>query len=362
MNIRFASSEAGNICSVIRSAKLKGSAATDKISRARHIDADISSKLNISADLMYLTRSVQSELQQLGALATALESAESLFEDADQSIRSRTKRMTMRILSAKAEVFWEVDNGALLSRRSTFNHDSNTLLELFCVAGAFASSSLITGGTIIAILRVLRQIITGSAQQGSDSAENSEQQPAASGAETNQKTDEALESGAQTTDEAMQKEIQKLLQSEEFLGADWPEGEMRQITLETYKRFISRVGDIMGISVYGNFNYDSSRGYAGWFSPKYPTTIFVNKLLIGNYSDYSAYEQALKTIVHEMRHAYQYAAIQNPGEYPVEQATLEQWTSEMENYVGVDESFRGYADQACEVDARNFTSDAFQGI
>lgn len=357
--IKFVSSEADSICSQLKNAKSKGNDAIGNVSKARSIDATISSRMNISADLSYLSRNVSRELSRLDTLAERVKLAANDFEDADHSICVKSKKLLAHIRKAKTEALWESINGTWVERIGRFLKKHGVLLGILGPVSAATSSSVLIGGASVAILSAW---ITSR-----DDPEHKD-----SGNETNAKNSPNQNNGSQrasnagepahfvNTDQEMQEQINRLLHDNEFLGSNWPAGEMREITKQMYTSFISKVSKAMGITIYGNFSFSNPSGYAGWFSPEYPSTIFVNNLLVAGYSDYDSYEMNLRIIVHEMRHAYQNAAIQNPGKYLVEQTTLDQWSYEMENYVDITDSFQGYTEQFCEKDARFFTSEVFK--
>lgn len=358
--IKFISSDADRICSQLKNAKSKGNGAIGNVSKARNIESAISSRMNISADLSYLSTHVSRELSRLDTLTERLKQAENDFEDADHSIRSRSKQSLAHIRKARTEALWESTNGTWVERIGVFLKKHGVLLGILGTAGLATGSSVLIGGASVAVLSAWMKSKDNPAQEGSGTGTNA-QKPSN---QQNNGSQEASSAGGQVhpanTDQEMQDQINRLLHDSEFLGSDWQAGETREITKQMYTDFISKVGKIMGISVFGNYGFDNPSGYAGWFSPTHPSTIFVNNQLVGVSSDYDSYEMNLRIIVHEMRHAYQYTAIQNPGKYPVEQATLDQWSFEMENYVDVRDSFQGYTEQACEKDARSFASEAFK--
>lgn len=360
MIIKYVSSEADRICAQIKNAKSKGSGASGNVSRARGLEAAVSSRMNISDDLSYLSKSVSRDLSRLDLLANALQRVESDFEEADQSVRSKSKKLSAHIRKARTEALWESVNGAWLERVSLFLKKHGVLMGILGAAAVATNSAVLIGGTSVALLSAWAASQANPPHEENGSNANAQQHPqsqnnGSQGAASAGESDQAA-----STDQEMQERISQLLKSDAFLGSEWPAGETREITKQMYTDFISRASKIMGISVFGNYGYDSPSGYAGWFSPTHPSTIFVNNQLVGVASDYDSYEMNLRIIVHEMRHAYQYTATQNPGKYPVDQATLDQWSYEMDHYVDVTDSFQGYTEQACEKDARSFTAEAFK--
>lgn len=66
--------------------------------------------------------------------------------------------------------------------------------------------------------------------------------------------------------------------------------------------------------------------------------------------------QILKTVIHELRHAYQGAAIDNPNLYVVSQETRNAWKENLSlgNYISYEEDKAAYRAQPVEWDAQNF--------
>lgn len=66
--------------------------------------------------------------------------------------------------------------------------------------------------------------------------------------------------------------------------------------------------------------------------------------------------QVLKTVIHELRHAYQNAAINNPNLYVVSEETRNAWKENLipGNYISYEEDKASYRAQPVEWDAQNF--------
>ena len=110
------------------------------------------------------------------------------------------------------------------------------------------------------------------------------------------------------------------------------------------------------------FYAESQNGYytLGQYSHS-KRTVSINEWVIETRRDsYSL----MKTVVHEMRHAYQHSACDNPDQFIVSEETIQKWQNSFDNYksqsgfmsTGMNESeaFRAYRNQAVEADARNF--------
>lgn len=68
---------------------------------------------------------------------------------------------------------------------------------------------------------------------------------------------------------------------------------------------------------------------------------------------YNSYE-LLNTVVHETRHAYQHAAIDNPNLYVVSNETISQWKNNIDDYTKPVEGYNSYYEQPIEWDANGF--------
>ena len=63
----------------------------------------------------------------------------------------------------------------------------------------------------------------------------------------------------------------------------------------------------------------------------------------------------MQTLIHEMRHAYQYSAMDHPESFKVSKETLTQWKNNFNNYRDADTfGYNSYVTQPIEYDAKNF--------
>lgn len=71
-------------------------------------------------------------------------------------------------------------------------------------------------------------------------------------------------------------------------------------------------------------------------------------------SDPNSY-MVMRTMIHEMRHAYQHAAIENPDQFLVSEETRDKWSYNFDHYKDGDHyGYEAYVSQAIEYDAKNF--------
>ena len=168
-------------------------------------------------------------------------------------------------------------------------------------------------------------------------------------------------------DARMQQQIQALCETDRFSEETWAaaSGEERRKILQEYMR---KLTEIMGIKINTKIDFSSrppSGGYITNGSYTHATkSVYINGYIIDNYSAERSYE-LMTTMVHELRHAYQHAAVDNPTKYQVSQETIDIWSDSFDNYRGSDrimredgvskeEAYQRYRDQAVEVDARAF--------
>ena len=165
-------------------------------------------------------------------------------------------------------------------------------------------------------------------------------------------------------DARMQNQIQQLYGSDRFSEDTWAAStvaERRNILQE----FMREVAAIMGVDVAFTEIYKApSNGLItnGWYDHS-DGEMAINMYIVENYSAERSYE-LLTTVVHELRHAYQHAAVDNPTQYQVSQATIDAWKNSFDLYRNTDEfvnegmsrqeAYNAYRNQTVEQDARRF--------
>jgi len=122
----------------------------------------------------------------------------------------------------------------------------------------------------------------------------------------------------------------------------------------------------MGLSI-GAINYtysESENGYynCGSYTPN-TNTVSINEWVVEGNDGINSYK-LLTTVVHELRHAYQHAACDNPDQYVVSDETINTWRESFNNYksssgfekegMSPSEAYNAYRNQAVEKDARKF--------
>jgi hypothetical protein len=86
-------------------------------------------------------------------------------------------------------------------------------------------------------------------------------------------------------------------------------------------------------------------------------SIHINSDLVSNDDP----RQAVDTLAHESRHAFQYHAINNPGAH-FDDAKVEAWRQNFSDYKEPGDDFEAYWNQPVEVDARLYADSVVQGL
>ncbi len=93
----------------------------------------------------------------------------------------------------------------------------------------------------------------------------------------------------------------------------------------------------------------------GWYDRK-ENTIMIGYLLF----ELNDPHEALSTVIHEGRHAYQWKCVNDNGVHS-RHAEAERWKAEFEDYIKPEESYELYHNQAIECDARDYTRRIIEG-
>lgn len=152
MYIKVTSGDIDHICSQIKRAKSQGDGAIGKVSRARNVEHDISSRMNISHDLSYLSREVGYEISRLDMLLRAIRQAENDFEDADKDVRSKSKTMATKIRKAQREALWETISASLFNALQEFKRKYSAMLAALSRTSATQANGPIIGGASLILL------------------------------------------------------------------------------------------------------------------------------------------------------------------------------------------------------------------
>jgi len=142
-----------------------------------------------------------------------------------------------------------------------------------------------------------------------------------------------------------------LLRTEQYSRSTWQNAsiEKKEAMLSS---LVGELNGILGTCVPENIEYfyeeSSSRGA---YVPS-ENKVHINKYFLEKTSSY----QITQTLIHEMRHAYQYYAIKNPDKVKISQDTIDAWTENIKNYKSPEYgyTYEEYIAQPIEWDAKNF--------
>ena len=165
----------------------------------------------------------------------------------------------------------------------------------------------------------------------------------------------------------MQWEIERLNKDERFSKATWDAATVDE-RKNILNEYIKEVSSIMGLSISGItfINQASVNGMVTMGSYSHSnTTVRINEWVIanGDANNFSSYS-LFTTVVHELRHAYQHAAVDNPDAFVVTQETIDKWEKSFDEYktaggfmdegMSQQDAFEAYRNQEVEKDARSF--------
>lgn len=160
-----------------------------------------------------------------------------------------------------------------------------------------------------------------------------------------------------TADRELQLKIAHIMNTEHFSKEVWKLAsvEERKNILQDYMQDISQV---LGIHVKKDISFFEKEPVNGILTNGYynlgQNRIYINEYVINTYPPGDSY-YLMTTILHELRHAYQNQAMENPTDFQVDQETLDQWEENVRNYQeSQTEGFREYQKQPVEADARVF--------
>lgn len=179
--------------------------------------------------------------------------------------------------------------------------------------------------------------------------------------------EEVTEAQQREMDRYMQNEIEEILKKDRYSEEVWNAADLEE-RKDILNEYLQEVAAVMGLQI-GPINFELTEGTDdGYLMGSYSDTL--NRVTINTWvmQDNVPNSYALlSTIVHEMRHAYQYAACENPDQFVVTEETIESWQNSFDNYKDVEafmnegmeweEAFESYRGQSVEEDARSFAGE-----
>lgn len=116
-------------------------------------------------------------------------------------------------------------------------------------------------------------------------------------------------------------------------------------------------GNAMGIEIKGVEFYNGKRKSRGYYSGD--GYLYLNSDVL---YDESQREDALDTIFHEGRHAFQREAMNDPKKYGISESTAKAWrNNQPPNYIRYEEDPKAYRSQPVEKDAFSFAGNVIKG-
>ena len=151
----------------------------------------------------------------------------------------------------------------------------------------------------------------------------------------------------------MQEQIFALLETSEFSKKTWNRASVaeRKSILES---FLVKIAAVFGVTVSTSVNfYDGPQSERGYYSHS-DRGVSINEKYLSRSDSY----QIMQTMIHEMRHAYQHAAVDDPSSYQVSAETIKAWADNFpaKNYKSTSKgnTYEEYVSQPIEWDAKNF--------
>ena len=163
----------------------------------------------------------------------------------------------------------------------------------------------------------------------------------------------------------MQQQIEEILKEERFSKKAWKNADIneRKAIMEEYTIRVAQTLGLPDIPIHFlSFEPDNGEIINGFYSSKFDS-ITINEWIIDNKSANQSYK-LMSTVVHELRHAYQHAAVNNPEQFVVTEETINSWQENINNYktstdfqaegMGAWKAYQAYRNQTIEKDARSF--------
>lgn len=150
----------------------------------------------------------------------------------------------------------------------------------------------------------------------------------------------------------MQAQIFALLDTQEYNKNTWNKASIEE-RKNILTKYLAELSIIYGVTVSSSINfYSGSNSDRGSYAHS-KRLVSINEKYLTRADSY----QIMQTVVHEMRHAYQHAAVDNPDSYEVSMETIKQWKNNFSNYKSTSDghtTYSEYVSQPVEYDAKNF--------
>lgn len=165
-------------------------------------------------------------------------------------------------------------------------------------------------------------------------------------------------------DQEMQAAIQSILAGDERFSEDYWKNASVDERKQILTDYMNQVKAVMGLSSLPatitwtntppNSDGTINKGAFSQTTSGANKHIEINEYYIQNYPPEKSYA-LMTTIVHELRHGYQHAAVENPTEYRVSQETIDSWKESFRTYAAEKaKGYEAYRNIVVEKDARWF--------
>lgn len=156
-------------------------------------------------------------------------------------------------------------------------------------------------------------------------------------------------------DRKMRNEIQTLV-SNKYTQKKWKKASVEE-RKEMLNQMLRDLNGIYGTNIEKDINFYTEKADSkgmilnGYYSDN-ARQVSINTEILSK----SDYKNALSTMVHEMRHAYQHEVIRHPDRFIVSKDNVQAWENNFQNYISYSEeknNYNEYRNQPIEKDARD---------
>jgi hypothetical protein len=141
-----------------------------------------------------------------------------------------------------------------------------------------------------------------------------------------------------------------LINQERFSKKTWDNADLDE-RMKILQEFYDESQKIMGTDAEPNINFEEVPNINGQYSPT-TNTVTIPPSRITASDGYIR----LKTVMHELRHCYQWESVEDPDAHIVDEDTRKAWKDNWYNYVDSNADRTGYYQQPIEWDAFNFAT------
>ena len=128
--------------------------------------------------------------------------------------------------------------------------------------------------------------------------------------------------------------------------------------------FANRLAQEYGLDIDIDVTVDNEKSF-GYYNHEKKKAVF-NIVLIASEQNNENFDycvrETIDTIIHELRHAVQYHAVNNPGFWNINKDCINSWHNNMKNYIRPEVDMKSYASQPIEKDAFSFASAVMKGL